>query len=90
MHRMRRLILFCAIIVATTNVLADATAFVNVNVLPMTSEVVLPAQTVVVENGVITAIGNVDVVPVPENAEIVDGTDRYLMPGLTEMHGHVT
>ncbi len=90
MHRMRRLFLFFVTLVATSQALADATAFVNVNVIPMTTEVVLRAQTVVVENGVITAIGNVDVVPVPENAAIVDGTDRYLMPGLTEMHGHVT
>ena len=90
MHRMRRLFLFFVTLVAAPQAFADATAFVNVNVIPMTSEVVLPAQTVVVEEGVITAIGNVDVVPVPENAEIVDGTDRYLMPGLTEMHGHVT
>ena len=90
MHYMRRLLLFFVTLVAASQALADATAFVNVNVIPMTSELVLPAQTVVVENGVITAIGNVDVVPVPENAKIVDGTDRYLMPGLTEMHGHVT
>ncbi len=90
MYRMRRLLLLFVTLVAAPQVLADATAFVNVNVLPMTSDVVLLAQTVVVEDGVITAIGNVDVVPVPENAKIVDGTDRYLMPGLTEMHGHVT
>jgi imidazolonepropionase-like amidohydrolase len=56
----------------------------------MTSEKVIPAQTVVVDGGIITAIGNVDSVPVPEEAELVDGTDRYLMPGFTEMHGHVT
>ncbi len=87
---MRRLFLFFVTLVASSQALADATAFVNVNVIPMTSEAVLPAQTVVVEEGVITAIGNVDVVPLPENAEVVDGTDRYLMPGLTEMHGHVT
>lgn len=90
MYPMRQLVLFFATLVATTHVLADATAFVNVYVLPMTSDVVLQAQTVVVEDGVITAIGNVDVVPVPQSAKIVDGTDRYLMPGLTEMHGHVT
>lgn len=87
---MNRLVLFFATLVATSQALAAATAFVNVNVIPMTSEVVLREQTVVVEDGVITAIGNVDVVPVPEKAAIVDGTDRYLMPGLTEMHGHVT
>lgn len=69
---------------------AQATvAFVNVNVLPMSSESVLQEQTVIVEHGKIVLIGDVDRVRVPEEAEIVDGTDRYLMPGLAEMHAHI-
>jgi len=68
---------------------AASTAFLNVNVVPMNSEVVVAAQTVVVTDGIIVEIGDVDLVPVPEEAEVVDGTDRFLMPGLTEMHAHV-
>jgi imidazolonepropionase-like amidohydrolase len=68
---------------------AASTAFINVNVVPMSSEVVVTAQTVVVADGVIVAIGDVDQVPVPEEADVVDGTDRFLMPGLAEMHAHV-
>ncbi len=68
---------------------AATTAFVNVNVVPMTSTEVLRAQTVVVDAGRIHAIGPVDRVPVPEDATIVDGTDRYLMPGLADMHAHI-
>jgi len=55
----------------------------------MTSEIVVEQQTVVVDNGRIKAIGPVDEVPIPEGARLVDGTDRYLMPGLAEMHAHV-
>ena len=73
--------------VATTH--AATTAFVNINVVPMTSETVLRSQTVIVTDGRVTAIGAVDTSEVPEGATIVDGTDRYLMPGLAEMHGHV-
>jgi imidazolonepropionase-like amidohydrolase len=68
---------------------ADSTAFVNVNVLPMTSETVLHGKTVIVSDGVIKTIGDVADTAVPEGARVVDGTDRYLMPGLSEMHGHV-
>ena len=68
---------------------AASTAFLNVNVVPMNSEVVVAAQTVVVTDGIIVEIGDVDLVPVPKEAEVVDGTDRFLMPGLTEMHAHV-
>ena len=70
---------------------ADAvTAFVNVNVIPMSSETVLEQQTVIVADGKILVIGDVDDIPVPEGTTLIDGTDRFLMPGLAEMHAHVT
>ncbi len=78
-----------AALLLASPLLADTTAFVNVNVVPMSSEGVRAAQTVIVSNGVIREIGNVDVVRIPEGATLVDGTDRYLMPGLAEMHAHV-
>ncbi len=68
---------------------ADATAFINVSVVPMSTEAVLEQQTVIVEDGIITLIGGVDQVSIPEDATAVDGTDRFLMPGLAEMHAHV-
>jgi imidazolonepropionase-like amidohydrolase len=67
----------------------ESTAFVNVNVIPMTSDTVFESRTVVVTDGVITAIGSVSDTAVPDDAIVVDGTDRFLMPGLAEMHGHV-
>lgn len=65
------------------------TAFTNVNVLPMTSDAVLPGQTVVVRDGVIAAAGPATEVDVPRGATVIDGDGRYLMPGLAEMHAHV-
>jgi imidazolonepropionase-like amidohydrolase len=86
---MRGLILFPIAVSVAHLAAADTTAFVNVNVIPMTSETVVTQQTVIAEDGIIVTIGDVDVVPVPEGAMVVDGTDRYLMPGLAEMHAHV-
>lgn len=68
---------------------ADTTAFVNVNIISMTADALVPAQTVVIDEGLIVAIGDVNDTPVPEEAVVIDGTDRYLLPGLAEMHGHV-
>ena len=68
---------------------ADSTAFLNVNVVAMSEDGVLTAQTVIVEDGLITVIGPVDLTPVPKDMEIVDGTDRFLLPGLAEMHAHI-
>jgi imidazolonepropionase-like amidohydrolase len=70
-------------------VLAATTAIINVNVVPMSSVDILPGQTVLVEDGLIEAIGDVDQIRIPDEALVVDGTDRFLMPGLVEMHAHV-
>ncbi len=68
---------------------AAQTVFVNVNVVPMTSETVTAAQTVIVEDGKIVTIGGVDDIPIAKDAVVIDGTDRFLMPGLSEMHAHI-
>lgn len=61
--------------------------FQNVNVVPMDEERVMANQTVVVKDGLITAIGSK--VKYGKGALIVDGKGKYLMPGLAEMHAHV-
>ena len=67
---------------------AGVTAFVDVNVIPMDSERVLAAQTVVVRGDRIVAVGPAADVDVPDGALRIDGAGKYLMPGLSEMHGH--
>jgi imidazolonepropionase-like amidohydrolase len=86
---MKQLFFLVFVLLATDAGDAATIAFINVNVIPMSTETVMTGQTVVVENGLIVAIGDVDSVPVPEAARVVDGTDRFLMPGLAEMHAHV-
>jgi hypothetical protein len=68
---------------------AQTTAFVNVNVIPMDTERVLENQTVLVEGDRITAVGPVGEVTVPDDAEVIEGEDAYLMPGLADMHVHL-
>jgi imidazolonepropionase-like amidohydrolase len=61
-------------------------AIINVNVIPMinTGEV-LPAATVIIENGKIVSING----PVPDDARIINGKGKWLIPGLIDMHVHV-
>lgn len=77
-------------LIALTHANAETTIFVNVNIVPMSSDEVLMQHSLLVVDGRIAQIGHVDSVPVPKGAIVVDGTDRYLMPGLAEMHAHVT
>ena len=66
---------------------ASFTAFIDVNVLPMDADHVLAHQTVLVENGRISAIG--PSIAVPKLARIIDGHgSAFLSPGLADMHTH--
>ncbi|HEU5217947.1 MAG TPA: amidohydrolase family protein, partial [Gemmatimonadales bacterium] len=64
-------------------------AFVDVNVVPMDRERLLPHWTVVVQDGRIAAQGAAADVKVPAGAIRVDGRGKYLIPGLAEMHAHI-
>ncbi|QDU65055.1 amidohydrolase family protein [Engelhardtia mirabilis] len=44
---------------------------------------------VLVENGVIVAIGPADSIEVPEGVELIDVGDHWLMPGMIDLHCHV-
>lgn len=80
---------FLLLTLAASAAVAQSTAFVNVNVISMRDEDIAPNQTVIVEEGLVTRIGPVDSTSLPEDSVVVDGTDRYLLPGLAEMHAHV-
>lgn len=64
-------------------------AFVNVNVVPMDKERVIKEQTVIVRGGKIIQIGASLKTKIPPNAIRIDGSGKYLMPGLVDMHVHL-
>ncbi len=68
---------------------AQVTAFTHVNVIPMDRERVLEDQTVIVQDGLVVAMGPTDLTPVPDGAARIDGRGKYLIPGLAEMHAHI-
>ncbi len=64
-------------------------AIVDVHVVPMDGNSVLENQTVIVSNGRIRAVGNTADIALPENARVIEGNGRYLMPGLVDLHVHI-
>ena len=62
----------------------------NVTVIPMTGAEPAASQTVIVRDGRIAEIGSAAQVRVPTGATVVDGTGKYLIPGLFEMHAHTS
>jgi tetratricopeptide (TPR) repeat protein len=59
----------------------------NVNVIDVVTGEVLPNRTVAIDGDSITAIYTKTIKP-GKQTEVVDGTGKYLIPGLWDMHGH--
>jgi hypothetical protein len=65
-------------------------AFTNANVIPLDHEGVEPNRTVLVRGDRIVEVGTRSEVKVPSDAVVIDCIGRYLVPGLTDAHVHVT
>lgn len=65
-------------------------AFINVNLVPFDRERILEGQTVIVRDGRIANIGPAANIKVPAGALKIDGRGKYLMPGLADMHVHLS
>ena len=62
----------------------------NVSLITMTDKGILADQTVVIRGDSIFHIGDrIGDFSSGSKAKIIDGTGKYLMPGLTEMHAHI-
>jgi imidazolonepropionase-like amidohydrolase len=64
-------------------------AITNVNVVPMTRDTVIRDATVIVRDGRIAAVGPARSTRVPSGATRMDGTDKYIIPGLADAHTHL-
>lgn len=81
------LLVFITILFGFITISAQTIAFTNVSVIPMDKERVLKNQTVLVKDGIIAEIGKK--VKIPKDARIINGTGKYLIPGLVDMHTHL-
>ncbi|MGM0547584.1 MAG: amidohydrolase family protein, partial [Bacteroidota bacterium] len=60
----------------------------NVHVISMNDEEIQQNRTVFIKDDRIVKITGEEQYE-SENAEVIDGDERYLMPGLSEMHAHI-
>lgn len=60
----------------------------NVTVINPGTSSVLPSTSVLISNGKIQAVAAAAQLSAPNQATIVDGTGKYLIPGLWDMHVH--
>jgi uncharacterized protein YkuJ len=67
----------------------NPTAFIHANLIPMTTEALMSDQTVIVEGRKITVVGPSKQTEIPENANVINCRNAFLMPGLSDMHMHL-
>jgi imidazolonepropionase-like amidohydrolase len=58
----------------------------NATVVDVEAKKLRPSQTVVVQNGIITAVGKKS--KLPPGAQVIDGTGKYVVPGWVDAHVH--
>jgi len=65
-------------------------AITHVTVIDATGSPAMPDMTVVITDDRITNLGKTGKVRVPKGAEVVDGSGKFLIPGLWDMHVHLS
>lgn len=76
---------------ATASIASDGCiVFTRVNVIPMTKDTILLRQDVIVRGEFIEAVLPEGSASIPSNARIIDAHGGYLMPGIADMHTHLS
>ncbi len=63
-------------------------AISDVTVIDATGAPAKPNMTVIITGDRITKIAKTGEVAIPKNAQVIDGTGKFLIPGLWDMHVH--
>jgi len=85
---MRYRISFLTFIIFISFSTFSQTYITNVTVLDVIKQKLVPAQTVIIKDGTIAGIQSSKKIKLPADAVTIDGTGKFLMPGLTDAHVH--
>ena len=64
-------------------------AVTNINVIPMDQNTVLRNHSLLITGDRIVKIGPSSDMNLPEDINTIDGTNKFIMPGLSDMHTHI-
>src|SRR5687767_4338566 len=68
---------------------ASTLAITNVTIVDVVNGATRSNQTVLIDGNRITAVGPTANTRAPRGAQILNGTGKFLIPGLWDMHSHV-
>lgn len=87
---MKRIALLATLLIMMGDARAQSLAFTNVSVVDVSEGIVRSEMTVIVKGDRITGVGKADLLEIPAGATIIDGSGKYLIPGLWDMHTHTS
>jgi imidazolonepropionase-like amidohydrolase len=68
---------------------SEIVAFTNATIIDATGRPPIANGALIVEGNLIKAVGKMDEVDIPPNAERIDGAGKFLLPGLIDSHAHI-
>ncbi|MCR9171815.1 MAG: amidohydrolase family protein [bacterium] len=68
----------------------DSIAYVGVNIIDGTGSEPKMNSVIIIKDGKITKIGEMGKMKIPETAKVVNAKGKWVIPGLIDMHAHVT
>ena len=77
-------------LLATTHAVADTLVIKADALVDVDNNTVLSAPLVIVENNIIRYVGKQGSQTIPDDAQVLDLTGHTLLPGLMDMHVHLT
>lgn len=84
------MVLILAMLLGPQPIRAQIAAITHVTIVDPAGGPLQPDMTVVISGNRIAAVGSASSVVVPRGARVIDGKGRYLIPGLWDMHVHLS
>jgi imidazolonepropionase-like amidohydrolase len=85
---MKSIFILCIVLISLT--WSNAQIYItNVSIADVENEKFIDNQTVLIKDGLISEIKKSKTFKLPKNAQIIDGSGKYLIPGLIDAHIHL-
>lgn len=83
-------IISAAALISCSTTRSASIAITHVTVIDATGAPAKPDFTVILQGSRVTAVGPSASIPVPHGPKVIDGSGKFLIPGLADMHIHLT
>jgi imidazolonepropionase-like amidohydrolase len=85
---MKKILIITFLLLFLSNAIIAQTYITDVTIADVEKQQLIPNQTVVITNDLISSIQASSKIKIPVNAIVIDGKGKYLLPGLTDAHIH--